>query len=194
MYITDLFSRYTQADFIQSKYKDVFVSKIIELWFPIFGNLEMFLMDNNGKLGNDTMRVLGNSFGINIKHTAGYSPWSNSVNEHNHATVDLMLTKMLEDLLNLDERMSLQYCISLKNCMYIRGYTPAQIAIGKTPKFPSVTQDELPALEGNTRSAVIAQHLNAISAARKAYIEADLSFKLRKALKHPVRPYSDIIY
>ena len=59
MYITDLFSRYTQADFIQSKYKDVFVSKIIELLFPIFGNLEMFLMDNDGKLGNDTMRVLG---------------------------------------------------------------------------------------------------------------------------------------
>ena len=57
-----------------------------------------------------------------------------------------------------------------------------------------MTQDELPALEGNTSSAVIAQHLNAISAARKAYIEADLSFKLRKALKHPVRPYSDIIY
>ena len=154
----------------------------------------MFLMDNDGKLGNDTMRVLGNSFVINVKHTAGYSPWSNSVNEHNHATVDLMLTKMLEDLLNLDERMSLQYCISLKNCMYILGYTPAQIANGKTPKFPSVTQDELPALEGNTSSAVIAQHLNAISAARKAYIEADLSFKLRKALKHPVRPYSDIIY
>ena len=193
MYITDLFSRYTQADFVQSKYKDVFVSKIIELWFPIFGNLEMFLMDNNGKLGNDTMRVLGNSFGINVKHTAGYSPWSNSVNEHNHATVDLML-RMLEDLLNLDERMSLQYRISLKNCMYIRGYTPAQIAIGKTPKFPSVTQDELPALEGNTSSAVIAQHLNAISAARKAYIEADLSSKLRKALRHPVRPYSGIIY
>ena len=32
MYIIDLFSRYTQADFIQSKCKDVFVSKIIELW------------------------------------------------------------------------------------------------------------------------------------------------------------------
>ena len=81
--------------------------------------------------------------------------------------------------------------------MYIRGYTTAEIAIGKTPKFPSATQDEWPALEENTSSPVIAQHLNhlnAISAARKAYTEADLSSKLRKALKHPVRPYSDIIY
>ena len=138
MYITDLFSRYTQADFIQSKYKDVFVSKIIELLFPIFGNLEMFLMDNDGKLGNDIMRVLRNSFGINRKHTAGYSPWPNSVNEHNHATVDLMLTKMLEDLLNLDERMSLQYCISLKNCMYIRVYSriyPSSDCYWQNPKI-----------------------------------------------------------
>ena len=53
----------------------------------------------------------------------------------------LGLTKMLEDLPNLDEQMALQYCISVKNCcMYIRGYTPALIAIGKNPKFPSVTQ------------------------------------------------------
>ena len=69
-----------------------------------------------------------------------------------------------------------------------------RLLLAKPPKFPSVTQDELPALEGNISSAVIAQHLNAISAARKAYIEADPSFKLQKALKHPVRPYSDIIY
>ena len=49
----------------------------------------------------------------------------------------LGLTKMLEDLPNLDEQMALQYCISVKNCcMYIRGYTPALIAIGKNPKFP----------------------------------------------------------
>ena len=67
IYIIDLFSRYTQADFIQSKCKDV-VSKIIELWFPVFGNLDMFLMDNGGEFGNDTMRELGNLFSINIKH------------------------------------------------------------------------------------------------------------------------------
>ena len=43
MYITDLFRRYTRAHSTQSKCKDVVVSKIIELWFPIFGNPDMFL-------------------------------------------------------------------------------------------------------------------------------------------------------
>ena len=79
---------------------------------------------------------LGNLFGINIKHTAGYSPWSSGVNECNHATVDLILTKMLEDLPNLDERMALQYCISVKNCcMYIRGYTQLRLLLAKPQNF-----------------------------------------------------------
>ena len=83
MYIIDLFSRYTRADVIQSKRQDVAVSKIIELWFPIFGNPDMFLMDNGGESGIDTMCELGNLLGINIKHTVGYSPWPNGVNERN---------------------------------------------------------------------------------------------------------------
>ena len=57
MYIIDLFSHYTRANFIQSKCKDVVVSKIMELWFQIFGNPDMFLMDNGGEFGNDTMCV-----------------------------------------------------------------------------------------------------------------------------------------
>ena len=55
--------------------------------------------------------------------------------------------------------------------VYSRIY-PAQIAIGKTPKFPSATQDELSALDENTSSPIIAQHLNAISAVQKAYIRS----------------------
>ena len=94
MYITDLFRRYTRAHFTQSKCKDVVVSKIIELWFPIFGNPDMFLMGNGGEFGKNTMRELGNLFGINIKHTAAFSLWSNGVNERSHATVDLMLTQI----------------------------------------------------------------------------------------------------
>ena len=60
------------------------------------------------------------------------------------------------------------------------------MAIGKNPTLPSSSQDDLPALEGHTSSPVIAQHLNVIAAARRAFIEADLSLKLRGALKHRV--------
>lgn len=67
------------------------------------------------------------------------------------------------------------------------------MAIGKNPTLPSSSQDDLPALEGHTSSPVIAQHLNVITVARQAFLEADLSLKLRGALKHRVRLYSDAV-
>lgn len=90
-------TRYTRADFIPSKEKRIVVAKIIELWLPIFGAAKTFHMDNGGEFANDEMRELGNQFGINIKHTAAYSPCANGLNERNHATVDIMMQKMLED-------------------------------------------------------------------------------------------------
>ena len=42
-------------------------------------------MDNGSEFANDELRELGNQLGINIKYTAGYSPWTNGLNECNHA-------------------------------------------------------------------------------------------------------------
>ena len=191
----DMVTRYTRAYFVPSKDKRVIVSKILELWLPIFGTANTFHMDNGGEFANDEMRELGNQFGINIKHTATYSPWANGLNERNHATIDIMMEKMLEDSPNLSDSLALQYAVSIRNCcMFINGFTPAQLAIGQNPKLPSALHDEQPALEGVTTSPIIAEHLNAIATARKAFAQAEISSKLRKALKHPVREYADIFY
>jgi len=195
IYLIDMVTRYTRAAFVPSKEKQVIVSKILELWIPIFGAAKAFHMDNGGEFANDEMRELGNQFGINIKHTAAYSPWANGLNERNHATVDVMMEKMLEDTPNMSETMALQYAVSVRNCcMFVHGFTPAQLAIGRNPRLPSAISDEPPALEGSTSSSVIAEHLNAIATARKAFIQAQTSAKLRKALNHPVREYADVKY
>ena len=82
------------------------------------------------------MRELGNQYGINIKQTAAYSSWANGLNERNHATIDIMMEKMLEDLPNVDENTALQYAVSARNyCLYVSGFTPGQLAIGQNPKL-----------------------------------------------------------
>lgn len=53
------------------------------------------------------MRELGNQFGINIKHTVACSPQANKLNDCNHATLDIMMDKMLEYLPDLDENKAL---------------------------------------------------------------------------------------
>ena len=159
--MTDVVTRYTRAIFIKSKKNEVIVDMIIQLWMSIFGAANMFLMDNGGESANNELRELGNQFGINIKHiAAAYAPWANGINERNHASIDIMMEKMLEDLPQLSEETALQYAVSIRNCsMYVHGFTPAQLAIGQNPRLPSALSDGLPALEWETTSPVIAEHL-----------------------------------
>ena len=73
--------------------------------------------------------------------------------EHNHVTIDIMKKKTLEDLPNADSNTVLQYAVSVRNCcLYVCGFTPAQLAIGQNPKLPST----LPVPEGCTTSSIIA--------------------------------------
>ena len=61
--------------------------------------------------------------------------------------------------------------------IHVRGFTPAQLAIGQNPKLLSTFRDSLPTLEGCTNSSIKAQNLNAVAAARKAFVHAKTSGK-----------------
>ena len=61
----------------------------------------------------------------------------------------------------------------------VYGYSPNQLVFGCKPNFPSCLNDKPPALEGITSSEVVAKNLNALHAARKAFIENEASEKLR---------------
>ena len=102
---------------------------------------------------------------------------------------------MLKDLPNVDEETVLQYAASVRSCgLYVLGFTPAQLAIGQNQKLTSTFHDSLSALVGCTINFIIAQNLHVIFAARKAFVHAETSAKVKKALKHPVRQYCDIVF
>ena len=102
---------------------------------------------------------------------------------------------MLEDLPQLSHETALQYAVSIRNCsMYVHGFTPAQLAIGENPTLLSALSDGLPALEGETKSSVIVEHLITIASARKAFASAQTSAKLKRALRKPIKNYCYAIY
>ena len=139
------------------------------------------------------LRELGNQFGISIKHTTGYSPWANGLNDHNHATIYMRMERMLENSPNLDETLALNYAASVRNCcLFVNRFTPCQLAIGQNPKLPSPFYENLPALEGCITSPTITEHLNVIANTQKAFNQIETSCKLKRVLKHPVRSYCDI--
>ena len=65
---------------------------------------------------------------------------------------------------------------------------------GCNPNLPSSLNDKPPALEGTTSSEVVAENLNALHAACKAFIENESSKQLRRALRHKTRPITTMIY
>ena len=48
---------------------------------------------------------------------------------------------------------------------------------GENPNLPNIMNNNLPALQGTTSSEVFAEHLNALHAARKAFIQTEADEK-----------------
>ena len=62
---------------------------------------------------------------------------------------------------------------------------------GRNVNMPTVLEDKLPALESNTSSDIIRKNLKALHSARKNFIQAESSERIRRALRHNVRTYAD---
>ena len=91
--------------------------------------------------------------------------------------------------------MALAWAVNAKNSLSnVYGYSPYQLVFGANPNVPSILTDKIPALEGVTSSQVIADHLNAITAARKAYVEAEASGKIKRALVRKTRPVTSLTF
>ena len=77
-------------------------------------------------------------------------------------------------------------CFCQKALHNYYGLSPNQLVFGKNPNFPSVLIDKPSALDEKTSTEIFANHLNAIHAACKVFIEAEASEKLRRAIKAKV--------
>ena len=92
----------------------------------------------------------------------------NGLCEKNHALVDTMLERMVEDYPDTPEHVLLAWANMAKNSMQmVYGYSSNQLVYGTNPNLPNIMTNGLPALEGRTSSEVLAMHLNALQADQK---------------------------
>ena len=66
-------------------------------------------------------------------------------------------------------------------------YSGYQLIFGKNLILPKVMNEQLPALEGTNNSKILANHLNSLHAARKAFIRSEAEEKIRRILRCKVR-------
>ena len=177
------------AEVLDSKAKDEIINAIIFKWVATGPGLpKKFLSDNGGEFNNAEYTNMCQNFNIVECKTAAESPWSNGLCERNHAVVDQMVNKMMDENPGTDLKTCLVWACHAKNCLQMHGgYSPYQLVFGRNPNLPSVLHDEIPALEGYTISETVGKHINHLHASRKAFVAAESCEKIRRALRHRIR-------
>lgn len=194
LHVIDLHTRFGLARVIKRKLPNVIVDNVILMWIASgLGAPEKFLIDNGGEFCNSIYKEMAEQFNVEICSTGAESPWSNGICERNHAVVDAAVYRMMEEDASLDLETALAWAVNAKNAMLNHnGFSPYQLIFGQNPNLPSVMTNKLPALESHTTSEKVAKHLNALHAARRAYIKAEASDRVKRALRHQVRAVEEV--
>ena len=96
--MNDSFTRLIQGKLINNKKVDMIIQALTDTWcmnvgFPSKG----FFADNGGEFANIKLDELTSKLGLSISFGPAYSPWSNGLNEQNHASAVITIKKMMEE-------------------------------------------------------------------------------------------------
>ena len=97
-----------------------------------------FFADNAGEFSNIKLDELTSKLGLTVKFGPTYSPWSNGLNERNHASANLTIKKLLEEKkIALNDSLVKAAAWTHNTSVNKLGYTPLQLVTGK-----AVTQSQ----------------------------------------------------
>lgn len=134
------------------------------------------------------MREVKSILNFKICITAGESLFQNDLCERVHAATDMMLTKLENEHSEIDHKTLLGWANMARNCLLMwNGFSSHQLVFGTNPNLPGILTDQLPASDGTTASENFANHLNALHASRRAFIESEANERIRRALRTKVR-------
>ena len=194
LHLVDLCTRLSAACLIPNKKPSTIVNAIFKIWISVYGSPIKFMSDNGGEFANAEFLSLCESLGITVKTTPAESPWSNGIVERNNQTIARSMDKIIEDT-RCSIELALCWAVNAKNAlMNVAGFSPFQLVLGTNPRLPSCISDDVPALTQVSTSKLIQDNLNALHAARAAFISCENDEKIKRALRTNVRGSGDIKY
>lgn len=192
LHIIDEFSRYSAGCITKSKEGSHIAKCFMKYWIAIHGPPSRLFSDNGGEFNNRHFQEMAEQFNIEILTTPGFSPWSNGLLERHNKTLTEILTKVQKDT-NLDWDTAFCWALMAKNSLHNNeGFSPQQLVFARNPNLPSVLIDSPPALEGVTNCESVGKHITALYATREAYIKAESSERIQRALRAQTRPSPDV--
>ena len=174
---------------VHTKHQDELITQIYWIWISYFGCPKKFLSDNDGEFANKSFIDMRAKLNIEVATTAGESSFSNGTVETHDKVLAEAMQKTLDDVkceLNMPLAWAVRATNALQNC---GGYSPNQLV--RNVNMPTVLEDKLSASESDTSSDIIRENLEALHSARKNFIQAESSERIRRALRHNVHTYAD---
>ena len=173
MHFIDLFTSFSKAKVIQSREPKVIIESFITTWIAAgMDATNKVLLGNGGEFDNNNYLEANEQYNIKVCATCASSSWSNGFFEQNHAVVELMVYKMLEELLKPKIHIVLAQAVNAKNSLQnYNGYASIQLVTGSLPNLPNVLNNTLPARE-TPFSPELEQHLQAMHSSRLAFMKA----------------------
>lgn len=189
LHLVDMWSRFTVSVFVRRKRTSEIIDKIMMHWVgAAFGVMGAIMSDNGGEFSSDEMREVASILNVGVFTTAAESPFQNGLCERIHAVTDMMLLKMEEQCPNVPIEVLLCWANMARNSLQMWcGFSSYQLVFGQNPNLPNIMSSQLPALEGSTTSEVLAKHMNALHAARRAFVESEAGERIRRALRSKIR-------
>ena len=188
LHLIDSVTCYSAAALITRKLKDVVIQAVFKVWIAYFGSPHSFLTDNGGEFSNEHYREMNEKLNVRSTTTAAESPFSNGMVERHNAILFEGMQKTMEDV-GCEASLALAWSISAKNALQNQGgYSPNQLVFGRNTNTPSVLHNELPACEP-VASEIVRKNLDALHSARENFLGAERSERIKRALRHPTRPY-----
>merc|ERR1712080_190271 len=143
---------------------------------------------------NETMIEFVEKCNLTLRFGPSYSPWSNGLNERNHATCDAIVNKALES----DKSLTLQEAVHLAAWSHNTntnklGYSPMQLQLGKAIVIPGFTEGTI-VTGSDFDSGLVEKLITNKKIAVKNYNGENFSRKIKEAVATRVPRYTGRIY
>ena len=179
----DLATRLSAASVISSKDPNLVINALVKSWLNVFGAPNKAFTDNGGEFANAKLIELMEHLGIEFKATAAESSFSNGINERHHAIIKNILNKIRSDHNDTPVDIILSYAVFAKNCLVDNlGFSPHQRVFGRSPNLPTIMSNNPCSTNTDIKSDIVSKHMNLLNETRKAYMSAESSDRIKRAL------------
>eukprot|EP00435_Cladocopium_sp_Y103_P046562 s102_g13.t1 len=155
-------------------------------WKPVFGNPDKIRVDPAGALRSEEVTNYFNGLGIEVDLIPAEAHWQNSLAERSIQSTKHVMSRLVAADPTLDVHEALSESIRVENEREIvRGYSPAQHALGKTPDHSGRLHvsniKDLPRVLCENSDGEVPRNLERMKTAEMAFQEWVFNARIRRA-------------